>query len=133
MLKLMLLSFTAAILLLVGTSSVIAQTLDQNREQACKGAGGTFDPGSGVCQTAGESRTLPDIIKAVTNILIYIVGAVSVLMLIIGGLRYALSGGDSAGVEGAKNTILYAIIGIVVAFTAYAIVNFIIFGIVQGG
>jgi hypothetical protein len=47
-------------------------------------------------------------------------------MVIVGGLRYVLSGGDQAGVNSAKNTILYAIIGLVVAFAGYGIVNFVI-------
>lgn len=61
----------------------------------------------------------------VTNILLFLVGAISVIMLIIGGIRYVISGGDQAQVTGAKNTILYAIVGIVVAFLAYAAVNFV--------
>ena len=61
----------------------------------------------------------------VTNILLFLVGAISVIMLIIGGIRYVVSGGDQAQVTSAKNTILYAIVGIVVAFLAYAAVNFV--------
>jgi ABC-type Na+ efflux pump permease subunit len=47
-------------------------------------------------------------------------------MLIIGGIRYVVSGGDSAAVTSAKNTILYAVVGIVVAILAFALVNFVI-------
>lgn len=47
-------------------------------------------------------------------------------MLIIGGIRYVISGGDSKKVTDAKNTVLYAIIGLVIAFLAFAIVNFVI-------
>ncbi len=47
-------------------------------------------------------------------------------MLIIGGIRYTISGGDSTAVTSAKNTILYAVIGIIVALLAYAIVNFVL-------
>lgn len=65
------------------------------------------------------------IFSRVTNILLFLVGAISVIMLIIGGIRYVISGGDQAQVTGAKNTILYAIVGIVVAFLAYAAVNFV--------
>jgi hypothetical protein len=65
------------------------------------------------------------IFSRVTNILLFLVGAVSVIMLIIGGIRYVISGGDQAQVTSAKNTILYAIVGIVVAFLAYAAVNFV--------
>lgn len=65
------------------------------------------------------------IFETVTNILLFIVGAISVIMLIIGGIRYVVSGGDQSAVTGAKNTILYAIVGIVVAFLAYAAVQFV--------
>lgn len=62
----------------------------------------------------------------VTNVLLYVIGAISVIMLIIGGIRYVLSSGDSAAVTSAKNTILYAVVGVIVAILAYAIVNFVI-------
>ena len=58
--------------------------------------------------------------------LLFLIGAISVIMLIIGGIRYVVSGGDSTAVQNAKNTILYAIVGVVVAILAYAVVNFVI-------
>jgi hypothetical protein len=64
--------------------------------------------------------------KIITNVLLFIIGAISVIMLIIGGIRYTVSGGDSAAVTSAKNTILYAIVGIIVALLAFAIVNFVL-------
>ncbi len=65
------------------------------------------------------------VFQAIANIMLIVIGAVAVIMLIVGGFRYVVSGGDSNSVEAAKNTILYAIIGIVVAFLAYAAVNFL--------
>lgn len=65
------------------------------------------------------------IFRTITNILLFLIGAISVIMLIIGGIRYVVSGGDQAAVTAAKNTILYAIVGIVVAFLAYAAVSFV--------
>jgi hypothetical protein len=62
---------------------------------------------------------------AVTNVMIYVIGGVAVIMLIVGGIRYVVSAGDQAAVTGAKNTILYAIIGIVVAVISFAAVQFI--------
>lgn len=92
--------------------------------QACRGAGGTWDGGE--CVGAdGESADLEDIIVNIANILLGIIGVVAVLMLIIGGVRYVASAGDSKAIEGAKNTILYAIIGIVVAFLSWAAVSFV--------
>lgn len=72
------------------------------------------------------------IFKVITNVLLFLIGAVSVIMLIIGGIRYTISQGDSSAVTSAKNTILYAIIGIIVALLAYAIVNFVL-GSFTGG
>ncbi len=66
------------------------------------------------------------VFSTITNVLLFLIGAISVIMLIIGGIRYTISGGDQAAVTAAKNTILYAIVGIVVAILAYAIVNFVI-------
>ena len=66
------------------------------------------------------------VFQTITNVLLFIIGAVSVIMLIIGGVRYTVSQGDSAAVTSAKNTILYAIIGLIVAILAYAVVNFVI-------
>ena len=64
--------------------------------------------------------------RQITNTILYIVGVIAVIMLIIGGIRYVVSGGDSKKVTDAKNTVLYAIIGLVIAVFAYAIVNFVI-------
>lgn len=71
------------------------------------------------------------IFQTITNVLLFIIGAVSVIMLIIGGIRYTVSGGDSAAVTSAKNTILYAVVGIIVALLAYAIVNFVLGSLTQ--
>lgn len=75
---------------------------------------------------AGDSSDLPTVFKAVANILLYLVGALSVIFVIIGGFRYVISGGDANATAGAKSTIIYALIGIVVAFMAYAAVNFVL-------
>lgn len=73
------------------------------------------------------------IFAQITNVMLFIVGAISVIMIIIGGLRYVLSGGDSANVSAAKNTILYAIVGIIVSLLAYAAVSFITGTFSEGG
>ena len=62
----------------------------------------------------------------ITNVVLYIVGAISVIMLVWGGVRYIISGGDSKKITDAKNTILYAIIGLIIAVLAFAIVNFVL-------
>ena len=72
------------------------------------------------------------VFNRITSILLFIVGAVAVVMLIFGGIRYIVSGGDQANVTAAKNTILYAIIGIIVALLAYAAVSFVTTSILTG-
>ena len=64
--------------------------------------------------------------QRITNILLFLVGAISVIMLIIGGIRYVISAGDQNAVTGAKNTIMYAIIGVIVALVAYGAIDFIL-------
>jgi hypothetical protein len=65
-------------------------------------------------------------VNNVINVLLMAVGIISVIMIIIGGIRYALSGGDEGAVKSAKDTILYAVVGLVVAILAFAIVNFVL-------
>lgn len=72
------------------------------------------------------------IFTTVTNVMLFIVGAISVIMIVIGGLRYVISGGDTSNVTAAKNTILYAIVGLVVAMLAYAMINFVITSFLPG-
>ena len=67
-----------------------------------------------------------DLVKNVVNGILYFVGILSVVMLIWGGILYTTSAGDSNKVTTAKNTIMYAVIGLVVAIFAYAIVNFVL-------
>ena len=79
----------------------------------------------GVCgaTSSGDFTTL---MKNIVNILFVVLGIASVLMIIIGGIRYTTSNGDSGQVTSAKNTIMYAVVGLVVAIMAYAIVNFVL-------
>ncbi len=66
------------------------------------------------------------IFTQITNTALAAVGLIAVIMLIFGGIRYIISGGDQKKVTEAKNTILYAIIGLIIALLAYAIVNFVL-------
>lgn len=113
------LSFAALILL--GTSSVEAQSSIQAGAQAAQGTGvpSTLFGNGGVITT-------------ITNVLLFIAGALAVIMLIWGGLRYATSAGNASSVTAAKNTILYAIVGLIIAFLAFAIVNWVLNAITPG-
>lgn len=78
----------------------------------------------GVGGTGGENLSVS--LKNIINTILFVLGAVAVIMIIIGGFRYVLSAGDSSAITAAKNTIFYAVIGLVIAILAYAIVNFVL-------
>lgn len=87
--------------------------------------------GEGIKQTDPNAPTdagtrVNEIIRLVINIFSLIVGVVAVIMIIIGGLKYITSGGDSGNITSAKNTILYAIIGLVIVALAQIIVRFVL-------
>lgn len=80
----------------------------------------------GGCDVGSGEESVNKIITTVINIFSLVVGVVSVIMIIIGGLKYITSGGDSNNVSGAKNTILYAIVGLVIVALAQIIVKFVL-------
>ena len=80
---------------------------------------------SAECDVSESPDQINSLIATVINIFSVVVGVVAVIMIIIGGLKYITSSGDSNNVTSAKNTILYAIIGIVIAFLAFAAVRFV--------
>jgi cytochrome bd-type quinol oxidase subunit 2 len=82
-------------------------------------------------QTVNASDRVDKTIRLVINVFSLIVGVVSVIMIIVGGLKYITSGGESGNITGAKNTILYAIIGLVVVALAQVVVKFVLQKTVQ--
>lgn len=96
---------------------------------AAQGIDGGIAGGASSAKGDGQPDNLDGqegMFKRITDVMLFLTGAVSVIMLIIGGVRYVLSSGDQGAVTSAKNTILYAIVGIIVTILAYAIVNFVI-------
>ena len=79
-----------------------------------------------------EGDSLPNIVGTVINTMLFIVGVLAVAMIIYSGIRYITAHGDKGQVESAKNTLIYSIVGLVVAIVAYAIVNWVI-GLFDGG
>lgn len=80
-------------------------------------------PDSPICQ---DETDINDVITIVVNVLLFVIGLISVVMIIIGGIMYTTSAGNANSITRAKNTILYSVIGLVVAFVAYAIVNWVV-------
>jgi lysylphosphatidylglycerol synthetase-like protein (DUF2156 family) len=71
-------------------------------------------------------------VGSIVNWLLFAIGAIAVIMIVWGGIKFATSAGDSNKVTAAKNTILYAVIGLAVAVLAFAIVNFVVSNLTDG-
>ena len=113
---------TVASLPFVGYNQSFAQSCDPSKPSLSSGVncGGTGE---------GQSQKLfgdGGIFTTIINVMLFIIGVLSVIMLIYGGIQYTLSSGDSGKVNNAKNTILYAIVGLIIAILSYAIVNFVL-------
>ena len=80
----------------------------------------------------GNANQLPSVITGILNAIIVVAGLVAVVFVLIGGINYMTSAGDSAKLQKAKSTILYACIGLIIAALSFAIVNFVIINILGG-
>jgi hypothetical protein len=78
-----------------------------------------------VCKAQGTDN-VSSMMKTVINILLFLIGTIAVVMIVVGGIRYTLSNGNASQVKEAKDTILYAVIGLIIAIMSYAIVNFVL-------
>jgi Type IV secretion system pilin len=123
-----------SIFTVLGFSALVCAVLPHDTAQAadisnnlCKGADLRLSGGADCSQSnKGASEKLDKIVTDVVNIFSVIVGVVAVIMIIYGGFRYIISGGDSSNVTNAKNTILYALIGLVIVALAQFIVKFVL-------
>lgn len=102
----------------------------QSKDKVCEGVG-LASNGQGCAEAAGQP-TVASVITNAINILSIVIGVISVIMVIIGGLKYITSAGDSGKVSSAKDTILYAVIGLVVVALAQVIVRFVLDTVVKG-
>lgn len=76
------------------------------------------------CDPGDAQSTLRDTIRNIINVVSYLVGAIAVLMIIVGGFRYVTSSGNSEALKNARNTIVYALVGLIVVAFAQVIVHF---------
>ena len=86
----------------------------------CKGGNGNTT----ICRNSGDK--VQPLIQKIIRILLVVLGGIAVVMIIVGGIKYTASNGDSAQIKSAKDTILYSIVGLVIALLSYAIVEFVI-------
>ncbi len=117
---------SAGALALVSASPALAWSVF---DQGCNGGGSGSGGSAGQICGAGQSETadkFPEYIKNIINTMIFVVGIIAVIMIVVGGVRYVVSNGESAQLKAAKDTVTYSVIGLVVAILAYAVVNFVL-------
>ena len=117
--------FSVALLVapVLAPAAVSAATV---QESLCGGAQNLKLDSTASCTDPGATDKVNNIITTVINIFSVIVGIVAVIMIIVGGLKYITSGGASDSVSSAKNTILYAVIGLIIVALAQIIVRFVL-------
>jgi hypothetical protein len=131
--KLKLIKLATLILISIFGFSIIATTpafadcsnvcnSDCNVTQSVKDAAG--------CGNTAQEDNLPTVIVNILNAIIGVSGLVAVVFIIVGGVQYMTSTGDASKTKRAKDTILYAVIGLIVCVLAFAIVNFVIYNII---
>lgn len=111
--------------LAVQASVLLGSLLSAPARAACDGNGG-ISGGASCAQGGGSSKELLPSIQVITNTLLLAVGAGAVIMIIVGAARYVFSGGNDKNTKAAKDTIMYSVVGLVIAVLAYAIVNFVL-------
>jgi len=102
------------------------------QERLCQGTSLDISTLSGCADTFGDTERFQALITSIINILSLVVGVIAVIFIIIGGLKYITSSGDSNNVTNAKNTILYAIVGLIIVALAQVIVRFVLNQATQG-
>ena len=130
-LKTMVAAFAIAVM---GVASVAAPTFAEGGD-CPKGSlryPGKYETNISECNIKEEKSNdnLMDTLTNIVNVIVAVVGFVAVVMIIVGGIMYTTSSGDSAKVKKAKDTIMYGVIGLVIALLAFAIVNFVLSSVV---
>ncbi len=115
-------TFTLLPLLVARPAAALLETASN---QACQGIAVSDDPTKNTCD-AGVGNKISDFISVALNGFSLVVGVVAVIMVIVGGLKYITSSGDSNSVNSAKNTILYALVGLAAAGLAQVLVIFVV-------
>ena len=124
----LLLAVVAGLMLMTGLMAYSSHNVVSAADVAggtCKGAQLEFS-NTEECDTEGAAKQLDETLNNGINIFSVIIGAVAVIMIIYAGFRYIVSGGSSDGVKGARNTLIYAIVGLVVVLLAQTVVKYVL-------
>ena len=92
------------------------------KSEICKGAGAVGN--SGGCGTGGVS--IDNILKNVVQLVAILVGIAATIMIMVAGFKYATAGGEANKIASAKSTLIYALVGLVIAAMAQLIVGFVL-------
>lgn len=107
----------------IGALPAYASPFSGSSQEACQGANlGS----SGTCEKDASGKKINSLVAMVINLLSFIVGVIAVIMIIVNGLRFITSSGDTNSVTAARNGIIYAIIGLVFVAFAQIIVRFVL-------
>jgi hypothetical protein len=117
---------TASVLLMIALlpalpAAVSAQVSQDSIDAACEGLGAA---GENCDNTADDS--IGDLVGSIVEILSWVVGVISIIMLIIGGLKFITSNGNAQSITSARSTVIYALVGVAVAVAAQVLVNFVV-------
>jgi len=96
-----------------------------SKTDVCSGVGLTAD-GRGCKDVTSGGPTAHSVVKTIVNILSIIAGIIAVIFIIIGGIKYITSSGEANNIKAAKDTIMYAIVGLIVVALAQVIVRFVL-------
>lgn len=127
-----LLSFSAFFVLAVPLAAPVSVLAVTPQDSLCAGANNltvTSSDQPGECAKTADNSSenkVNDLLSRIINIFSVVVGVIAVIMIIVGGFRYITSGGKEEGIKSAKNTIMYALIGLVVVALAQIIVKFVL-------
>jgi len=96
-----------------------------SKTDVCRGVGLTGD-GKGCKDDTSGGPTAHSVVKTIVNILSIVAGIIAVIFVIIGGIKYITSSGEANNIKAAKDTIMYAIVGLIVVALAQVIVRFVL-------
>lgn len=128
-LKLRKLLFLGLIIAFLGTTTLLPKLAYANDVCDTEGVAEEVKRAAG-CEGYATADKLPNTVINILNGIIAVTGLIAVIFVIIGGVSYMTSTGDPAKTKKAKDTILYAIIGMIICVLAFAIVNFVIIKII---
>ena len=112
-----------AVLPLATSQPAFADCISDPTSAGCPCA---LNSSSAACQDLSKQDGLSNILKNATNIVLFIAGALAVIMIIYGSIRFMTAHGDEKQVESARLIVTYSVIGLIIALLAYALVNFVL-------